>query len=38
MLFLIVAAVPPLLHQEEDLGAVGGEVEGHATPPMTHNP
>ena len=38
MLFLIVLAGLLYFTKKKIWARVGGEVEGHATPPMTHNP
>jgi cytochrome c1 len=38
MLFLLVLAVLLYFTKKKIWARVGGEVEGHATPPMTHNP
>jgi cytochrome c1 len=38
MLYLIVLALLLYFTKKKIWARVGGEVEGHATPPMTHNP
>jgi cytochrome c1 len=38
MLFLIVLSLLLYFTKKKIWARVGGEVEGHATPPMTHNP
>ena len=38
MLFLIVLAGLLYFTKKKIWARVGGEVDGHATPPMTHNP
>jgi ubiquinol-cytochrome c reductase cytochrome c1 subunit len=38
VIFLIVLSVLLYFTKKRIWARVGGEVEGHATPPMTHNP